>query len=1216
MMRNKNVVAVLIMVMAYCACVEHMNVYAGDYGTGIRWSDELVIFGSEIQATVSAGWDIELPPPDVALSDGNMLGLRSMPERQIYLDEQHGRTRDTVNRHFNEPVKIRLSKYHYPHEDRHLDVIVWTSPPERGQEPQGHLKIKLKDAGGDTLAEHEIGELSRSGLFFSMGFPPQLEGSQAALEAVWYDGDHEMGRASATFHVRQAASVEVSGRVPITVLNEPGAHASAAPMTTGVPFPRGALTEASNVRLVDEHGEAVPLQTKVTARWSRFGSIKWLLCDFTADLDGGPRELFLEFGSRASPADVDGRRWASMDVDSTHTDFPRIDAGRLRFGPDGLWFDAAGDGTFQPVLDADAFSGAFVTHENGRTYRPDPATPFVVEESGPGKIVVRRAGWYRDADSGEAFCNYVTRFVFHRNSPVVRIFHTWIFTGDGNRDRIANMGWRFDTTGRFEPDGILSSFEDGVWHQSHHLVQFDYQAYDLLGGIDRGRRDGRAPGVTGGRVGGPRVLFGAKDFWQNFPSELEVSASGWTFYNWPKLNPPATFQRPVSVGDAFRNRFVHEGEFLDFRIPDEYAEGEIWAEATGGGRPDELHFAEGRPETANAQGIARTEEMFLYFFNAERTVRNAALVMQGLNDETLRAVVDPQWMVGSGVFGEIHPRDVENYPEEEKLYALSMSAPARWVERLGVYGMWVYGDYPTWALNLPRRYVSPYRAYRKNHSQGEFPLRLIPFVRSGDPQFMKLAENAARQMADANFCHYADANVNASVGPEHYRRQGWWDRSLLPWTGRLGPHRRWYTIDTDYLWEIYYLTGYARARDVALLFSELTQNDHISMRGGRETQGPFKSYLDIYKATFDPWFLNAFHELADLHVHLYAVDEIDPLMYDHPREIAGFDHWRSADQAYYEYTGCDDYEQMARNSAVVYANPNMVVCRAGTGTDGGGGRHHAFHAWKRTGDEFYLRRMAANLDTLKIQTYLGDLDYISGGGPGHVLSIPMSMAGLATAGQQPDPIHNLVWLYWEGMTDARVFIRHETIEPFDLNFYVRGFNYPERPFQYEIAGPGEFHVSEKGVTPETVQVAGGKGIYRLGIDSEDLRLYIPLSAPDIPEVIGFETSDAGTFVRAPGLGYWFHVPKGVEAFWIDFMERPTPRGYVKRVSVWNPDNERAWDLSYSLEDDPNRPPRVTITVPEGMDGRLWRATGGDFSIDPQIQPYFSVSRTKWFNPEK
>src|SRR5690606_18440572 len=148
-------------------------------------------------------------------------------------------------------------------------------------------------------------------------------------------------------------------------------------------------------------------------------------------------------------------------------------------------------------------------------------------------------------------------------------------------------------------------------------------------------------------------------------------------------------------------------------------------------------------------------------------------------------------------------------------------------------------------------------------------------ARSGDPRLLKLAERAVKQNTDANFCHFATADVDAIVRPTHFRRQGWWDRSLLPWAGRYGPFGRNYTGDSDYLWDFYYLTGYGRARAVALLFGEVTKNSHevanMSNAGfSRITQSMLTSYMDMYQATFDPWFLNALHEVARGHERLYG----------------------------------------------------------------------------------------------------------------------------------------------------------------------------------------------------------------------------------------------------------------------------------------------------------------------------------------------------------
>lgn len=1236
-----------------------------------RLEDRLA-FPVDKQAFAMARRGMKLPASDADLSQGGLAGLQAMPERQLYFDRKaasatRGRVRDTLSRRFDEPVVIRLSRDRYPWEDRHLDAIVWTTPSEEGKKPDGRLEVILKDSDGTVLARHEVPELSRNGLFFSVGFPEALQGDEGALEVVWWRGDNVVGRAEAPFHVQEPGEVARSGRIPLRVLNEPGTTVANAPMTVGVPFPQGALDDVANVRLVDETGAEVPLQARETALWSRFGSIKWLLCDFTVDLDGGPREVYLEYGP-----DLQRAEGGDIVTGDLAGGFPALDAGRVRIDHNGLSFDSNGDGAFTPVLSPQAMLGAFVNHENGRTYTMPADAEYAFEELGSEKAVVRRTGWYRHADSGEEFCNFVTRFVFHRNSPVVRIFHTWIFTGDGNRERIADMGWRFDAAQSTFDGGILTAFEEGEWVSGESLVQFDYQRF--LFPESGTEREGRTPGVLSVVVGDTRATFGAKDFWQNFPSELEVGEDGFVFYNWPRRNPPARLERPVAREDAFRSRFVHEGGFLDFRIPDEYAEGPIWRESSR----REGHIAEGRPESVNAQGIARTEEMFLYFTDADLSADEAAKVIQGLNDETLRAVVEPAWVCATGVFGDIHHRDPENYPELERIAELALTAPPRWVERLGFYGMWVHGDYPTWNINLGARTVSTYRTLRKNHHA--YPYGWVPFARSGNPELLKLAETAARQMTDANFCHYASADVDDSVGPDHFRRQGWWDRSLLPWAGRSGPHLRSYTVDSDYLWHAYYMTGYGRARDVALLFGDLTQRDHnwtvATMPGRtRAAESMLVSYLDMYQATFDPWFLDAMHEIGAKLAHLYGDEErVDQWT---PRPDLTGHTLRTANQRLYRFTGNDLHRHMALNNAMAWTSPRSAGARFASPSGWGGARQRgnlAAFAWSLTGDEFYLKRVAASLEAGKLMVYEGETDYLRGTpeaiGHGNVLwtragwdQIGVMQHAIKRAGRLPEPLHDPFLLSGSSVPDEEgvyhfnlpiLYVRKDGPEavPLLLDAAGRGRDgvWPREqhgPFSYEVLNrEGETVSRGQWRAPAMTKIPAGipEGIYRVNVfgripypDEEELlenwrradrdedignararfqrnhnRIFFPLGKPGTPEVMVFAPGDEGTSVEAPGQGYHFKVPEGVGEFWIEFRRSGGGRAPVNRVSVWNPDGERVYDRSYV--GDP--PDRVTMEVPPGQDGELWRATGGPFIIDPRIPPYFSVSRSKWFNPEQ
>lgn len=1180
------------------------------------------------QAYAAAEMDIVLPDAGVDLAKGGLAGVQAMPKRQMYYNRPTGELLDTEERRFPGPVRVLLSKSRYPWEDRHLDAIAWLSPPE-GQSLTGQLELLLKGADGQTLAQHVITNLSPNGIFFSIGFPPGLQGKAGALEATWRSDEQALGGTQSVFYVEVPEKVAKSGKVPLHILNNPGVALSNAPMTVGVPFPRGALDDENHVRLLDESGSELPLQTRVTARWSRFGPVKWLLCDFTADLAGKPRKLFLEYGQN-----VQRKAQAPLTVTVPDKGFPALDAGRIRITGEGLTFDPAGNGKYLPVLEPEALYGAFVEHENGKRFVVPKGVRHAVEELGSEKAVIRRVGWYVDEKTGEKFCNFVTRFVFHRMSPVVRIFHTWIFTGDGNKDRIRDMGWRFAAEGKIKPDGFLSSFTNGAWLPGKYLVQFDYQTYDLDG---KGEKlSGRTPGVLSASVGEARVLFGAKDFWQRFPSELEFEDSSFTFYNWPRHNPPATFERPVTVSKAFLHRFAHEGKLLDFCLPDEYVEGPIWEQACS----REKHWARGRPESANAQGIARTEEMFLYFTPGSVPAEESARVMQGLDEESLRAAADPQWVARSGVFGDILERDTAKYPEDEHVYELVVEAPSRWNERLGFYGKWLHGDVPAWGMDLENRTVNLYRAIRKNHHG--WPVVWLPYARSADPRMLKCAEAPTRQMLDSDFCHYASEDVDAAVGTNYFRCQGWWDRSLLPWAARSGPFARNYTMDCDYIWDAYYLTGYARARDVMLLFGELTKHNHGVARGPRTTNSMMPSYLDMYQATWDPWFIAAAHEIADLHLKLFGREgTVDDLAID---TVGHF--WRPADIYYHRFTGDDVYRGLALNHAISWSSPRAYP---------GGGLWprlslplipQAVYAYTLTGDKFHLDRAAAYLDCARFGVYDGQVDYLRGsigqGGTGsgiftgyYIRQFPLALGAFERAGYKPDPVPNPVWVKGtvvRGDTNSyefvhpEVFLRKESRKACTVMLNSR--ERTDQPYEFEIIDPAGAVFSSGNWVPEngskllTVPAEAKPGVYRLrtrgriplaaGLTADDLSridrrqgwVLSPVSEPDVPEVImGLKQPAGGASVpyACSEVQYWFMVPAGTKEFWIESRSG---------IAVWDPDGKRTW------EGGGENTGRSVIAVPPAQAGKPWRVTGNTFTIDPQIPPYFSISRKKWFKPEK
>jgi len=84
------------------------------------------------------------------------------------------------------------------------------------------------------------------------------------------------------------------GRIPIRVQR----HRVGAPLTLGVPFPRGALTSPDRVRVVGSDGREILSQVTEVSAWEPTDeSIKWIWVFFLAE---SSEEYFIEYGEDVS----------------------------------------------------------------------------------------------------------------------------------------------------------------------------------------------------------------------------------------------------------------------------------------------------------------------------------------------------------------------------------------------------------------------------------------------------------------------------------------------------------------------------------------------------------------------------------------------------------------------------------------------------------------------------------------------------------------------------------------------------------------------------------------------------------------------------------------------------------------------------------------------------------------------------------------------------
>lgn len=1138
------------------------------------------------------------------------------------------------------PLHVLLSRTVYPAEDGYLDVLVQLDSPE-GESVAGSLQVSMLDAQGQDVGNETIHSIPGDQLFFSCAFPESLAGSKGTLQVIW-DRNGNQSQQTVPFEVLPGEKQHLkSGKIRIDLNNPLSATVRGLPQTLGIPFPRGVLRDTRHLRLVDDQGKEIPIQVRETARWSRYGSVRWVLLDFVANLEGEGRYYNLEYGDQ-----VTREEQVSISVNTRAQGFPEVDVGWIRIGDEGVSLKTGGGEKL--VLPLQAMLGAFVEKVEGvqpvdwghrflasesSEYTLPEGVTFEIEQSGSEKVVLKIEGDYLQAGTGASFCRYVIRYVIFRDSPLVRVFHTWVFTGDGNRDRIRNMGWHIPFSENLKPLGFLSGFDqESKWLEGYYLRQEDHDRFTLFA-YEEPKRSSRvaewmtpnrpireigtgvrAPGVMAAEGDGVRLYFGVKDFWQNFPNSLMQTDEGMTFYQWPRYGAPRRHSfNADTIGEIWRLWFAHEGEVLSFGLPIELTEGPLHVAESG----PEPHIDYGRPESVNAQGVAKTAEMWFYFTEDSVPVEEAVTVLEGLNSEQLRAVVDPEWLANSEAFYEIHAKDEEKYQDAEESYQqLVLQIPAM-VERMGIYGKWIYGDLLRPA-NLDEPSGGLYRTFRKSH--WGWPYSWIPFARSGDSRLYKFAEAATRMMTDVAFCHYVSDDVREQfenmperrlwIPKQPFREIGWHNRNLVPWGGYWGPTTRMYVDKADYLWHAWLLTGYDRAREVALTWAEQTKIEMPDKMGrGPITAGwnrarwPVnlqKQYLEMYQMTFDPWFLAAAHAIADLHQHRHKEEGWK----GHP--------WATGPREFQRYTGDAEHLKFYLDYAhwigdwqyTGWANiPSIAI-------------PDTVFAWYLTKDDLFLRRAAGILDLA--QWAIADMEeppwykgwYMIGQTDPHLLFaswyqqyFPLLLELFERAGGIPKEFIPLAYSQRFGKGD-RLFVEKASVQALPLR----------------LQGGGKILDVQGNVVVEAdsiVEIPEGTppGVYT--IEPATSSVLLPVTPPGTREVLSLAE---GKWVQSAQLfgQHWFYVPQGVRSFNIEFTNTRPDRLTVRQVKIWSPSGDEAWVFQQrGMDHDPKEKIVATVEVPEGASG-LWRITQGGpssmpFTLDPQLPGIVSHSPDRWID---
>ncbi|MGH7171127.1 MAG: hypothetical protein ACRELF_00160 [Gemmataceae bacterium] len=323
------------------------------------------------------------------------------------------------------------------------------------------------------------------------------------------------------------------------------------PITCGLPWPPGCLTEPSRLLLEDDARRPIALQAQVLDWWPD-RSVRWVLLDWQVNVTGSARYRLRVDESAPKPAPT-----FAVSV-STEGGGVIVDTGAARFR-----LGSAGPFPFSSVTMADrevidsAKTRFTAEDEAGRLYEP-AIDRLEVEEAGPLRVAVRITG--RLACSGaEPLTDFTARLHFFAGSATVRFVLTLCNPRKaghpGNRWDLGDKGSIYlrDATlavalppaegtaetrcspeadtplERFAPP--LEIYQDSSggenWKSHNHLnrrrlVPNSFRGYRLRAAGTAERSGRRATPVVTLARGGRELAVAMEYFWQNFPKAIEA----------------------------------------------------------------------------------------------------------------------------------------------------------------------------------------------------------------------------------------------------------------------------------------------------------------------------------------------------------------------------------------------------------------------------------------------------------------------------------------------------------------------------------------------------------------------------------------------------------------------------------------------------------------------------------------------------------------------
>ncbi len=481
------------------------------------------------------------------------------------------------------------------------------------------------------------------------------------------------------------------------------------PVVGGIPLPRSAIKDASNVRLFVD-GSETPLQTEILGYWPDH-SIKWLLLIFPLDGDGGYHampgkgaggkvdfDVTLRDGSAVSCKLIYGSEVRKGKVNTPlrinrRGELIEVNTGPLsvelgpgkRFlrsvssgGRELLWDDGQPQ-AFVDYLQTDGNYPVGTTHPEGH-FAPGPVYIEQIDliSEGPLRTVIRLAGYVLSDEIAGEKSRVIMWLEAYASRSSLRLLHTIEFMhNDPRRTFVQHMGLRLPLVLDRRTLSFFAGGQDGPMQlepgRAAGLQQFSHLGYKAWQAFDGDRHrsiadeNHRSRGWLAAADADGGLSVGLRSMWEMFPKELVYRADEGVFEIglWPESSPLMDVRR--------YSNYPHRGQ----------------GESVPDGRPDWVE--ESYYSRDPFAGTSRSHELLLTFYGPDWTMDHIDGLIADFQSQPL-VYAGWDWYMETGItIPQIGPGDSEF---ERSLD--NMQNMANWWlfhrDFWGWYGMWEFGD--------------------------------------------------------------------------------------------------------------------------------------------------------------------------------------------------------------------------------------------------------------------------------------------------------------------------------------------------------------------------------------------------------------------------------------------------------------------------------------------------------------------------------------------